>query len=195
MGRPLKPFAERLLTKPCDRLDRLVDLLVEDILSMSDEEIMAESQPGEGERVKAIFEQTLKGEDMNNTRYKIYFIKFYSPGIFLPTTDEKEVSRFQKDPRHESLPPKCYMFQRYTQEYIVDRDERFYAEKLKFGKNLYAPTCRLYSLDDVRAQYPERKTLIENMECNGLPYVVRESSGKFFPFDPKEDEILNGQNQ
>ena len=114
-----------------------------------------------------------------------HYVRFSFPGILLNEYKTEEVA--ERNPELITVPEGAfaYCFFDRTEE-VVDGETLIGEEKnffffFYFGKE--------YTLEEVKAQFPEYTTLISNMEYNGWNRVVRTRRGNWQHLEEKDKVI------
>ena len=112
------------------------------------------------------------------------YVEFLYPGALVPESEVREV------PNREAsveVPKGCFAYKFFERQETESEDgevllgrPRNYSGTHYFGK--------VMSLDDVKREMPNQRTLISNMEGNGWDRVVQTRRGNYQPFT--EQDVL-----
>jgi len=114
-----------------------------------------------------------------------HFVKFYYPGSFFPETLVKQIKN-----RKENIeaPKGCYGYAFFDQEVTsVKGEELLGKRKNHSGMTFFG---KKYSVEDLKREFPENKTLISNVENNGYEFAVKTIRGNWQPVG-KKDKVVD----
>lgn len=111
-----------------------------------------------------------------------HFVEYVYAGLFVSEIGTEEI---QSRDQVITLPKGAYAYR------IFDREEvEQGGETLKGAPKNYGPRHikgEVYDLDRVKREVPDSRILVSNMECNGLPNVIKCLQG-FLPANA--DDVL-----
>lgn len=114
------------------------------------------------------------------------YVEFLYPGILFPESEIREVS--DRDSLIDA-PKNCFAYQFFERQETNAEDgevllgkPKNYSGRFYFGK--------LKTLEDVKKETPEARTLISNMESNNWNPVVLTRRGNYQPFGER-DQIVS----
>lgn len=114
-----------------------------------------------------------------------HYVEFLHPGIIVTENSSEEVNH--QNPDLIKLPEGAFGFRFY------DRQEKKSEGELLVGKpknhSHWFMQGEVLTLIDVRLSFPDKKTLISNMERNKIRRVCKTKFGQFVPLE-KEDTII-----
>ena len=114
------------------------------------------------------------------------YVTFYFPNIFVDDSEDKEVGH--RDPAKLAIPEHCHAFCFYERKIITVDGERLKGPRKNYT-GLYYINGDIFTLEQVRRQFPKEKILISNMECNKWGKVIRTKNGGWRPFE-KDDSVF-----
>lgn len=117
-----------------------------------------------------------------------HYVKFLHPGTLFPNESVIEI----KD-RNEyfDVPESAFAYYFFDREEAVVDGERLIGEdKNVSGKIIIGD---VWTIDDVRANMPDNRTLIFNMEANDYPVVCRTRHGNFYPVSDRDCVIADAE--
>lgn len=101
-----------------------------------------------------------------------HYVTFLVPSLFFAEQLPREIS--DREAPVNDIPNGAFAY------YFFDLDES--ANKPKNVSSRTYLGGQVYSLEQVKEQFPEYKTLILNMENNKLPRVILTPTGNWYPF-------------
>ena len=113
-----------------------------------------------------------------------HFVEFLYPGIIVCETSTKEIA--ERKPELITVPEGAFAYRFYDQVHTIVDGELLKGEAKNFSGYTYFG--KAYSLEEVKRLFPESRTLISNMECNGYAKVVRTRAGNWMPLS-EEDTV------
>ncbi|MFA5382740.1 MAG: hypothetical protein WC356_06215 [Candidatus Micrarchaeia archaeon] len=129
-----------------------------------------------------------KGKSTKGIIIMRHYVEFFEPGSFFPEKEIREVK--ERDPTKIKVPFTVYGFRFFDRKEIVDEDgEYLFGSPKNYSKMFYFG--RTMTLEQVKAEVPNEKILIMNMELNNWKLVVKTRMGNFQPFN-KGDQIIGG---
>ena len=102
---------------------------------------------------------------------KIYWGILYSESLIEKVTD--------RDPMKIKNDGKMQGFRFYDKEYVVDGDKTYDGKESNYSNWIYFG--KRYSLEEIKAKFPDHRILIINMEGNNYQYVCHTQDGSFLP--------------
>lgn len=114
------------------------------------------------------------------------YVRFFYPGLMVGETQERRVQGRDLD---IELPKGAFGFSFFTAVEVEFDNVR--ERKRAYGHSLrYFVGGNILSLEDVRRDRPNEKTLLWNMETNGYPHVLETPRGFTIPLS-KGDTVLD----
>ena len=109
-----------------------------------------------------------------------HYVKIYYPGSFVSDACAKKVSHRSPEKMKKELEKEKYAYCFY----FFDQEEKEIDGEMLEGKPKnkspeYYIDGIIYTLDEIKKHYPEKRTLIWNMEHNKIPKVVKTKFGQF----------------
>lgn len=117
---------------------------------------------------------------MINEQVKFY-VECLFPGSFFAEEDSMTLEEFNANGPLAG----CFAYQFYsvTTKAVDVNDEHFSKSKrIDIGGKVY-PGGKLYTADQIRAEFPGHDILIDNMRANNWPTVVLTRRGNWQPFN------------
>lgn len=108
----------------------------------------------------------------------VHYVEFFYPGIILAETEERRIDK--RDPKLVTLPDGAFAYRFFDRTEVKENGELLVGSKKNFST--YTFFGKLYTLEEVKEQFPECETLIRNMECNGYTKVVKTRLDNWQPF-------------
>jgi hypothetical protein len=116
-----------------------------------------------------------------------HYVEFLYPGIFVSESSVNEVK--DRDPDKVVVPKECFAFLFFDRtETIVD--DEILVGKRKNESGRYYINGVIYTLEQVKNQFPESKILISNIQCNKWNKVIKTRAGNWQPFE-KNDTVIH----
>lgn len=106
-----------------------------------------------------------------------HYVEFSYPGAFFSEHSIKEIA--ERKPELVNAPEDAFAYRFYDREEVEVDGELLCGERKNFSAFTYFG--KVYSLEEVKAEFPQYTTLINNMECNGWNKVVRTRRGNWQP--------------
>lgn len=106
-----------------------------------------------------------------------HYVEFSFPGAFFSEYSVKEVA--ERNPELITVPEGAFAYRFFDRIETVVDGETLTGERKNFSPFTYFGTA--YTLEEVKAQFPEYTILISNMECNGWNRVVKTLRGNWQP--------------
>ncbi len=132
-------------------------------------------------RINQLLDNSRKG---GNTMLK-HFVEFSYPGIFVSEYSHEEIA--ERKPELVNVPEDAFAYRFYDQVQTIVDGELLTGERKNYSGITYFG--KVYTLEEVKAQFPEYTTLISNMKCNGWNRVVRTRKGNWQPFEDGDTVI------
>ena len=114
------------------------------------------------------------------------YVTFFFPSVFVDDEEDKEVGH--RDPNKLKIPAGCHAFRFYERK-VVTVDGETLKGPCKNYTGLYYINGDIFTIEQVRSQFPNEKILIDNMRGNGWDKVIRTRSGGWRPFE-KDDNVF-----
>lgn len=115
-----------------------------------------------------------------------HYVEFFFPGAFYSDCNVKEVS--ERNPELITIPDGAFAYRFFDQtEEVTVNGESIVGERENSSPLTYLGTE--YTLEEVKAQFPEYTMLISNMEINGWNRVVKTREGNWYPIQMGEKVI------
>lgn len=116
-----------------------------------------------------------------------HYVTFLYPGILFPEESTYEVET--RDPAKLDIPKGAYAFTFHDQEVTTFEGETLTGKPKNHSARYYiADNACVYTLEEVKNLFPDKRILISNMEGNGYKRVIRCNKGNFQPFE--DDDVL-----
>lgn len=109
----------------------------------------------------------------------VYYVEYLHFGLLFSETSRKKIS--DPDPKKVKQVDGAYGFRIIKQEQVLDGSGVFKGSQ-KYLPGEYYFNGAVYTLNQVKDQFPDEKILISNMECNNYKKVIK-CGHRFFPFD------------
>ena len=114
-----------------------------------------------------------------------HYVEFCFAGTFFIERQIKEVD--ERNPNLITVPSDAFAYRFYDCTETVINGETLIGEKKNFSPFTYFG--KLYTLNEVKSEFPENKNLISNMEYNKIDKVVRTRKGNW-QFLKKGDIVI-----
>lgn len=114
-----------------------------------------------------------------------HYVRFSFPGAFFSEYETEEVA--ERNPELITVPDGAFAYCFFDRTEEVVDGEKLIGKEKNFSPLTYFGTA--YTLEEVKAQFPEYTTLISNMECNGWNRVVRTRRGNWQPLE-EGDKVI-----
>lgn len=118
-----------------------------------------------------------------------HYVEYFYPGILFSETSVDEIK--ERNPNKINLPENCYGFRFFDRIEIKKDDEILKGEKKNISGIYY--DGKVFTLEEVKHKFPNKKNLIQNMEYDDWNKVVKTKTGGFYPFK-QEDKIIKKEN-
>lgn len=105
-----------------------------------------------------------------------HFVEILFPGIIVSERRVQEVA--DRNPSLITVPVDAFAFRFFDCQVAKSNGDIFVSNKQNFSPFTYFGT--VYTLEEVKKQFPEHTILIENMECNGHQKMVRTHRENWF---------------
>lgn len=116
-----------------------------------------------------------------------HYVQFSYPGVIVNEYEVKEVEK--RDAALITVPAGACAYRFFDRTEIILNGEKLVGEPKNFSPLTYLG--KAYTLKQVKAEFPESKMLISNMECNGFKRVVRTRCGNWQPLS-EDDVVIDG---
>lgn len=114
-----------------------------------------------------------------------HFVEFSYPGIFFSEYSHEEIA--ERKPELVTVPKEAFAYRFFDQVQTVVDGEPLTGERKNYSRYTYFG--KVYTLEEVKKEFPEYTTLISNMECNGWNRVVRTRKGNWQPLEEGDTVI------
>lgn len=114
-----------------------------------------------------------------------HYVEFSFPGAFFSEYKVQEVT--ERNPELVKVPEGAFAYRFFDQSEAIVDGETLVGDRKNFSPLTYFGTA--YTLEEVKAQFPECTTLISNMECNGWNRVVKTRRGNWQPLEEGDTVI------
>jgi hypothetical protein len=115
------------------------------------------------------------------------FVRFYYPGSFFSESSDLEVE--DRDISKLNIPKNCFCLKFFDIVYGEIDEVETKSGELNYSKN-YFIGGKLYTLDEIRKEFPYEDILISNMKLNNWGRLIRCRTKNRQPFDEENDVIL-----
>lgn len=105
------------------------------------------------------------------------YVEIYYPGSFCANTTTQEIS----DKENFLLPEKAYAYKFFEKTEVETTEGEVLTGKRKNESGMFYKG-KTYTIEGIKRDFPDEKTLIWNMETNNWSKVVRTVLGNFVPF-------------
>ncbi|MBN2459613.1 hypothetical protein JXB28_04985 [Candidatus Woesearchaeota archaeon] len=122
-----------------------------------------------------------------NREYKADYVEFLFPGFFVIESEARRVG--SRDVKGLKIPDECFGFLFFERTEHITNSGELIAGAPKNYSGVYYPGGKVMSLDDVKRQVSDPKTLIYNMRNKNYQSVVKTRKGNFQPFR-LEDRVI-----
>lgn len=120
----------------------------------------------------------------------VYWLKFYSPNVFVADTENVEVDELPA-PENVAFPDDAYCFEMYKREDVIDGKSVYMGKAEQVGFTYYHPNSKVETLEQVKRNPKATNILITNMQVNEWNKIVWTRWGNFpQPFDGRTMRVL-----
>ena len=113
-----------------------------------------------------------------------HYVQYLFPGILFDEYIEEEIA--DRNAALVSVPNSAFGYRFFDKTEIVFCGEKLVGESKNFSPTTYFGT--VYTLEEIKRQFPEYQTLIDNMEANDWNQVVRTRTSTWKPL--KEGDVV-----
>lgn len=106
-----------------------------------------------------------------------HYVEFSYPESFVSEDVIREVA--ERNPALITLPKYAYAYRFFDRTEIIVDGEKLVGEPKNFSPLTYLG--KVYTLEQVKAEFPKAKVLISNIECNGWERVIKTRWGIWIP--------------
>lgn len=106
-----------------------------------------------------------------------HYVEFLFPGFFLNEHEVKEVA--ERNPELIVVPEEAFAYRFFDQEETIGDGEKLVEERKNVSPLTYFG--KVYTLEEVKAQFWKYDPLIFNMECHGYNKVVKTRCDTWHP--------------
>lgn len=114
-----------------------------------------------------------------------HYVEFSFPGEFFSEYTVQEVA--ERNPELVKVPEGVFAYRFFDRSEAIVDGETIVGDRKNFSPLTYLGTA--YTLEEVKAQFPECTPLISNMECNGWNRVVKTRRGNWQPLEEGDTVI------
>lgn len=114
-----------------------------------------------------------------------HFVEFSFPGTLFNNHSHAEIA--ERDPALVTVPEGAFAYRFYDQEHMMVDNELLTGECKNYSGYTYLG--KAYTLEEVKRDFPQHTTLIQNMECNGWNNVVKTRRGNWQPLNEGDTVI------
>jgi formylmethanofuran dehydrogenase subunit E len=108
------------------------------------------------------------------------YVRYFIPSILVDETTTMEFNGNIKE-AIENAPRGAHKFQFHKRTDVED-GENLFRGKEEITSPQYYIDAKVYTLEEVKMQFPEKDILISNMECNKFDRIVMTNRGSAQPF-------------
>ena len=102
-----------------------------------------------------------------------HYVEFFFTGAFFNDRQILEIKN--RDPKQIMIPSSAFAYRFFDRTESVIKGEKLIGEKTNISP--YTFFGKAYTLKEVKANFPKLKTLIKNMESNGIKKAVYTNQG------------------
>ncbi len=113
-----------------------------------------------------------------------HYVEFAFPGCFFNEYESQEVP--ERNPEVINVPENAFAFRFYDRTEVTMDGELLIGEKKNYSPWTYFGTA--YTVEEIKANFPQYQTLISNMENNGWDRAVKTRAGNWQPLE--ENDIV-----